>query len=60
MDYQILTDEDIHQLLDMKTVIEVIEESFRQKADGDFSSPPRILIEGGKGGMMFRGCCIIF
>ena len=53
MDYQILTDEDIHRLLDMKTVIEIIEESFRQKSDGDFSSPPRILVDGGKGGMMF-------
>ena len=53
MDYQILTDEDIHRLLDMKTVIEIIEESFRQRSNGNFSSPPRILVEGGKGGMMF-------
>ena len=53
MGYQILTDEDIHRLLDMKTVIEIIEESFRQKSMGSFSSPPRILVDGGKGGMMF-------
>lgn len=53
MDYQILTDDDIHRLLDMKAVIEIIEESFRQKSEGNFSSPPRILVDGGDGGLMF-------
>jgi len=53
MTYQILTDKDIHRLLDMKAVLEIIEESFRQKSEGNFSSPPRILVDGGKGGMMF-------
>ncbi|HEY5730017.1 MAG TPA: ornithine cyclodeaminase family protein [Anaerolineales bacterium] len=53
MDYQILTDQDIHRLLDMKAVVDIIEESFRQKSAGSFSSPPRILVEGSKGGMMF-------
>ena len=53
MDYQILTDQDIHRLLDMKAVIEIIEETFRQKSSGKLSSPPRIFVKGGKGGMMF-------
>ena len=53
MDYQILTDQDIHRLLDMKAIIEIIEESFRQKSDGSLLIPPRILVDGGKGGMMF-------
>ena len=53
MDYQILTDQDIHRLLDMKAIIKIIEESFRQKSDGSLLSPPRILVNGGKGGMMF-------
>jgi len=53
MDYQILTDADIHRLLDMKTVIEIIEESFLQQSQGNFSHPPRIYIEGGKGALAF-------
>lgn len=53
MDYQILTDEDIHRLLDMKIVIEIIEESFLQKSLGNFSHPPRIYVEGGQGKLAF-------
>jgi ornithine cyclodeaminase len=53
MDYQILTDEDIYSLLDMKTVIEIIEESFRQQALGNLTHPPRIYVEGGQGRLAF-------
>lgn len=53
MGYQVLTDEDIHRLLDMKAIVEIIEESFRQKSDGIFSGPPRIRVDGGQGGLMF-------
>ena len=53
MDYQILTDEDIHRLLDMKTVIEIIEESFLQKSQGNLAHPPRIYVEGGQGALVF-------
>lgn len=53
MDYQILTDEDIHRLLDMKTVIEIVEESFLQQSQGNLSHPPRIRVEGGQGALVF-------
>lgn len=53
MDYQILTDEDIHRLLDIKTVIEILEESFLQKSLGHLLHPPRIYIEGGQGALAF-------
>lgn len=53
MDYQILTDKDIYRLLDMKTIVEIIEETFRQKADGNLSHPPRVYVEGGDGSLAF-------
>jgi len=53
MDYQILTDEDIHRLLDMKTVIEIVEESFVQKSLGNYASPPRLNVKGVKGSLVF-------
>lgn len=53
MDYQILTDDDIYRLLDMKTVIDIIEESFMQKSLGNLSHPPRIFVEGGQGKLAF-------
>lgn len=53
MEYQILTDEDIHRLLDMKTTIGVVEESFLQQSLGNFSHPPRIYAKGGQGALVF-------
>jgi ornithine cyclodeaminase len=53
MGYQILTDEDINRLLDMKTIIGIIEESFLQKSLGNFSHPPRIYVKGGQGALVF-------
>lgn len=53
MDYQILADEDIHRLLDMKTVIEIVEESFLQQSQGNLSHPPRIYVDGGQGALVF-------
>lgn len=52
-DYQILTDEDVYRLLGMQDVIKILEETFRQKAKGNLSSPPRIYVEGGQGALAF-------
>lgn len=52
-DFQILTDADIRRLLDTDTVIEVIEETFRQMARGNLTYPPRIYVEGEKGALAF-------
>jgi ornithine cyclodeaminase len=53
MDYQVLTDKDIHRLLDMKTIIETIEESFLQQSLGNLKHPPRIYVDGGQGALVF-------
>jgi ornithine cyclodeaminase len=53
MDYQILTDQDIYRLLDMKTVIEIIEESFSEQSQGHLIHPPRVLVDGAKGTLVF-------
>jgi len=53
MEYQILTDDDIFRLLDMKTVIGIVEESFLQKSLGNLKHPPRIHVDGGRGVLVF-------
>jgi ornithine cyclodeaminase len=53
MEYRILTDEDIFRLFDMKAVIAIMEESFRQKAVGNLTYPPRISVAGQKGSLVF-------
>ena len=37
-----LTEDDVEQLLDMRTAIEVVEEMFRQLADGKAMNVPRV------------------
>ena len=53
MGYQILTDEDLHRLLDMPAVIEIMEAAFLQKAAGELTHPPRIHVNGKQGAMIF-------
>ena len=53
MDYQILTDEDIERLLNMEAVLSIVEETFRQKAQGNLIHPPRFIVKGGQGALAF-------
>ncbi|MDX1412533.1 MAG: hypothetical protein R3351_10275, partial [Nitrospirales bacterium] len=53
MDYQILTDQEIHRLMDMKAVLEIIEESLSEQSKGILVYPPRIRVDGGQGALVF-------
>ena len=43
-----LTEDHVRELLDMPTAIEVVEELFRQSADGRAKNVPRARVSGGK------------
>lgn len=53
MSYQVLTDSDVLRLIRMKSIIEVIERAFHEKANGSLVSPPRFRLETEKGDLVF-------
>jgi alanine dehydrogenase len=50
-----LTEDDVAQLLDMRTTIEVVEEMFRQLADGKATNVPRVRAKGS--GIVLHSMC---
>lgn len=53
MAYQIITDEDVLNILTMTDVIQKIEIAMREKADGTLVAPPRFRVEAEKGALVF-------
>lgn len=51
--YQILTDEDIDRTLEIESVVNLMEQTFRAKAEGALIAPPRFSVEGDAGALVF-------
>jgi alanine dehydrogenase len=51
--YRILTDEDIERTLDTESVVNVIEQTLRAKAEGALIAPPRFSVEADVGALVF-------
>jgi ornithine cyclodeaminase/alanine dehydrogenase-like protein (mu-crystallin family) len=51
--YQVLTDDDILQLLTMSDVVRKIEDALLEKANGTLNAPPRFRIDANGGGLVF-------
>jgi len=51
--YRILTDEDIRRNLDIETVINIIEQTLRAKAEGSLVAPQRFSIDADEGRLVF-------
>lgn len=51
--YQIMTDEDVNRILQMETVVNVIEQTLRARAEGALVAPPRFSVELGEGALVF-------
>ena len=51
--YRILTDEDIERTLEIESVVDVMEQTFRAKAEGALIAPPRFSVEGDGGALVF-------
>jgi ornithine cyclodeaminase/alanine dehydrogenase-like protein (mu-crystallin family) len=51
--YRILTDEDIDRTLEIETVLNVIEQTLRAKAEGALIAPPRFSLEVNAGALVF-------
>ena len=47
--YRILTDEDIERTLEIESVVDVMEQTFRAKAEGALIAPSRFSVEGDGG-----------
>jgi ornithine cyclodeaminase/alanine dehydrogenase-like protein (mu-crystallin family) len=51
--YRILTDEDIDRTLEIESVVNVIEQTLRAKAEGALIAPPRFSVEADAGALVF-------
>ncbi len=51
--YRILTDEDVDRIVDIGTIINVVEQMFRAKAEGAVLAPPRFSVDLEAGGLVF-------
>ena len=51
--YHILTDEDINRILEMETVVAVIEQTLKAKAEGALVAPERFSVDADLGGLVF-------
>ena len=51
--YRILTDEDVEKLVSMKLVVNAIERTFEEQANGTLVSPPRFHLETEQGDLVF-------
>ena len=51
--YRILTDEDINRTLEIESVVDVIEQTLRAKAEGALVAPPRFSVEADAGALVF-------
>ena len=51
--YRILTDEDVERTLEIESVLSVIEQTLRAKAEGALFAPPRFSVEGDGGALVF-------
>lgn len=51
--YRILTDEDINRTLEIESVVNVIEQTLRAKAEGALIAPPRFSVEADAGALVF-------
>ncbi len=51
--YRIITDEDIDRILQIETVVNVIEQTLRAKAEGALMAPPRFSVDVDMGALVF-------
>ena len=51
--YRILTDEDINRTLEIESVVNVIEQTLRARAEGALIAPPRFSVEADAGALVF-------
>jgi ornithine cyclodeaminase/alanine dehydrogenase-like protein (mu-crystallin family) len=51
--YQIMTDEDVNRILQIETVVNIIEQTLRARAEGALVAPPRFSVELGEGALVF-------
>ena len=51
--YRIITDEDIDRILEIETVVNIVEQTLRARAEGALIAPPRFSIDVDRGALVF-------